>query len=119
MLGCSFQVQSSKALDVAVVVALLVLQVWVVESRDQPDHVDGGPGGDDGVGAPLGSPALSRQDLSSGVLTGPGVILPANPRVVEGLIGPPVEESHAHGALLPAAGVSGARVEAGQQNPLH
>ena len=64
---------SIQALDVALVVAVLVLEVGVV-SRDDSDHVDGGPGGDDGVEVPLGSPALGLESLGRGVLPLAGVV---------------------------------------------
>ena len=106
-----------EALDITLVVAVLVLEVGV-ESRDNSDHADGGPGSDDGVDAPLGSPALSLKDLGSGLLTVPGVILPANPGIFDGATSPPVEESHADCRFLLTARVSRAGVEALQNNPL-
>ena len=101
---------SIQALDVALVVAVLVLEVGVV-SRDDSDHVDGGPGGDDGVEVPLGSPALGLESLGRGVLTLAGVVLPANPGIFQGLTGPPVEQPHGDGAVLLAGRVRTAGVE--------
>ena len=101
---------SIQALDVAFVVG--VLEVWVV-TRDNSEQVDGGPGGDDGVQVPLGSPVLARQCFARGVLTVPGVVLQANPRIFQGVAGPPVEQSHADApGFLLAACVGVARVEA-------
>ena len=108
---------SIQALDVALVVAVLVLEVGVV-SRDDSDHVDGGPGGDDGVEVPLGSPALGLESLGRGVLTLAGVVLPANPGIFQGLTGPPVEQPHADGAVLLAGRVRTAGVETLQWHPL-
>ena len=100
---------SIQALDVAFVVG--VLEVWVV-TRDNSEQVDGGPGGDDGVQVPLGSPVLARQCFDGGVLTVAGVVLQANPRIFQGVAGPPVEQSHADAGFLLAACVGVARVEA-------
>ena len=67
-------------------VAVQVLKVWIV-ARDNFDHVDGGPGGDDGVDAPLGSPpGLGLQNFGSDVLTVTSVIISANPRIFQGVI---------------------------------
>ena len=94
-----FYPDSIQALDVALVVA--VLEVWVV-ALDNSDHVDGGPGGDDGLQVPLGSPVLTVEGFGRRVLTVHGVVLLENPRIFQGLTFPPVEQSHADAGFLPA-----------------
>ena len=107
---------SIQALDVALVVAVLMLEVWVV-SLDNSEHADGGPGGDDGLQVPLGSPVLARQCFDRGVLTVHGVVLLVSPGIFQGPAGPPVEQSHADAGFLLAACVGMARVVAGRVNP--
>ena len=75
-----------EALDITLVVAVLVLEVWI-GSRDNSDHADGGPGGDDGVGVPLGSPpGLGLQNFGSDVLTLGSIVFPAQPWILQGAI---------------------------------
>ena len=74
---------SLQALDVALMVAVHVLEVGVV-ARDNFDHAGGGPGGDDGVGVPLGSlPGLGLQNFGSDVLTVSSVVISTNPWIFQ------------------------------------